>query len=262
MKHRARKRFGQNFLHDQAVIDQLIHAIHPRAGERFIEIGPGHGALTRPLLAHGVDLHVVEIDRDLAQRWSDEALTQPRLHVHTNDALKMDWAPLLAGPPPARLVGNLPYNISTPLLFRFAQLADQLHDLHLMLQKEVVDRLCAAHGNKTYGRLTVMLAPYFACERLLQIDPQAFKPAPRVQSAFVRLTPYREPPFVMHHPDGFKAVVAAAFSMRRKTLRNALRALLDAQDIQALGIDPGARPETLSPADFARLGDVVAQLQR
>ena len=259
MKHIARRRFGQNFLHDTQIIDSIIDAIDPQPGERFVEIGPGRGALTLPLLEHDIDLHAVEIDRDLAQRWGTQAKINPRFRIHCGDALKVDPSQLYPDEQRFRLVGNLPYNISTPLLFHFVSWRTRLHDLHVMLQKEVVERMCAAPGNKTYGRLTVMLAPHYAVENLLHVGSDAFSPPPKVDSAFVRLTPYAKPPFEVLDPELFKSVVAAAFSMRRKTLRNGLRAMMDADQIIACDIDPGARAETLAPAQYAQLANSLAQ---
>lgn len=262
MNHRPRRRFGQNFLHDEHIIRQLIDAIDPRDGDRFAEIGPGHGALTLPLLEHALQLHVIEIDRDLAARWQRHAQTHPGLQVHCADALKVEARDIYPDGTRFRLVGNLPYNVSTPLLFRFVQWREQLQDLHLMLQKEVVERMCAQPGNKTYGRLTVMLAPHFEIENLVHVPGAAFTPAPKVDSAFVRLVPHVTPPFALDDMQAFGDIVAAAFSMRRKTLRNGLRALLDAEHIEQCGIDAGVRAETLAPADFARLANTLAQQRR
>ena len=258
MKHTPRRRFGQNFLHDPAIIAQLAAAIAPRPADFFLEIGPGEGALTLPLLDAGAAVHAVEIDRDLAARWAARGTEYPRLQVTCADALKTDLGTLIPDGIKARLAGNLPYNISTPLLFRFVPLAARLRDLHLMLQREVVDRMCAPPGNKTYGRLTVMLAPHFRCERLLRVAAGAFRPAPRVESAFVRLTPHDSAPFAIDSTRIYAMVVAAAFSMRRKMLRTSVRAWLDDDDLAALDIDPRRRPETLAPGDYAQLANAIA----
>ena len=258
MNQRPRKRFGQNFLQDTQIIDQIIDCIDPQPGETFVEIGPGRGALTLPLLEHDIRLHAIEIDRDLAARWQQQAQRNERFSVHCADALKVSVDDILPTSVPFRLVGNLPYNVSTPLLFRFVAWRAQLCDLHLMLQKEVVERMAAPPGNKTYGRLTVMLAPYFQVESLLHVGGDAFNPSPKVDSAFVRLTPHATPPFALSDIDAFREVVAAAFSMRRKTLRNGLRALLDTDQIEGCQIDPAARAETLTPAQFAALGNALA----
>lgn len=253
MNHRPRKRFGQNFLHDTHIIEQIIDAIDPSADERMVEIGPGRGALTLPLLEHNVHLHAIEIDRDLAARWEQQSTRWPRLRVLCADALSIAPEQLFDDTATFRVVGNLPYNISTPLLFHFVEWRHRLQDLHLMLQKEVVDRMCAMPGNKTYGRLTAMLAPWFRTESLLHIGGDAFTPPPKVDSAFIRLTPHAQPPFALPDHAAYRDIVTAGFAMRRKTLRNSLRALLSAEEIEACDIDPTSRPETLAPEDFGRL---------
>jgi 16S rRNA (adenine1518-N6/adenine1519-N6)-dimethyltransferase len=247
----ARKRFGQHFLHDRSVLEHIVRELDPRPGEALLEIGPGRGALTEKLIGRTQTLDAVEIDRDLAalrQRFGSVAGFQ----LHESDALEFDLA-ALARQRGARLrvIGNLPYNISTPLLFHVAAAHEHIVDLHVMLQKEVIERIAAAPGSGEYGRLTVMLAPWFEARHLFDVGPGAFTPAPRVWSAVARLTVRREPAFVV--PRAFARTVSAAFSQRRKTLRNALRSLLDVEAIVAAGIDPGLRPETLSPAQFAAL---------
>ena len=247
----ARKRFGQHFLHDGAVIARIVDAIAPRADEPLVEIGPGHGVLTRPLLAAAGKLEAIEIDRDLAAELRAN-LVPKGLTLHEGDALRFDFAALAAQHGQRlRIVGNLPYNVSTPLLFHLLATPAAIRDLHIMLQREVIERICAAPGSDTYGRLTVMLAPWVETEHLFDVGPGAFRPPPKVWSAVARLTVRETPAFEIGPLYG--KVVAAAFSQRRKTLRNALRALLDAPTITACDIDPGARPETLSPAQFARL---------
>jgi 16S rRNA (adenine1518-N6/adenine1519-N6)-dimethyltransferase len=254
----ARKRFGQHFLHDPAVLERILAAIAPRPTDALVEIGPGHGALTDLLLAASGSLDVIEIDRDLAAALRAKHARQQQLRVHEGDALGFDFASLARERGQRlRVVGNLPYNISTPLLFRLLQSADALLDMHFMLQKEVVDRIVAAPGGKQYGRLGVMLAPRVHAMRLLDIGPGAFRPPPRVWSALVRLEVRPDPPGWATLPQ-FAAVVTAAFGQRRKTLRNALGDLLSAAQIGAAGIDPGARAETLSAADFGRLALAVA----
>ena len=249
--HRPRKRFGQHFLHDAGVVRRIVEAIAPRAGESIVEIGPGEGVLTEPLLARGAKLQVVEVDRDLAARLRERY--RDALVVHEGDALEFDFGAL---PPGTRVAGNLPYNISTPLLFHLLRAPAALRDLHVMLQKEVIDRICAQPGTGEYGRLTVMLAPWIEAEPLFDVGPGAFRPPPRVWSAVARLRVRREPAFAVD--ERFGRLVAAAFSQRRKTLRNALRALVDAAAIERCGIDPGARPETLAPAQFGALARLVA----
>jgi 16S rRNA (adenine1518-N6/adenine1519-N6)-dimethyltransferase len=248
----ARKRFGQHFLHDRSVLDHIVREIAPQPHQALLEIGPGHGALTERLMGQARTLDAIEIDRDLAaglqQRWG----AQPGFELHEADALDFDLAALAqARGARLRVIGNLPYNISTPLLFHIAAAHEHVDDLHVMLQKEVIERIVAAPGSGDYGRLTVMLAPWFEARHLFDVGPGAFTPAPRVWSAVARLTVRREPAFAL--PPAFARTVSAAFSHRRKTLRNALRSLVDVEAIVAAGIDPGVRPETLAPAQFAAL---------
>jgi 16S rRNA (adenine1518-N6/adenine1519-N6)-dimethyltransferase len=249
--HQPRKRFGQHFLHDPGVIGRIVAAIAPQPRDRMVEIGPGLGAITIPLLARLDELHAVEIDRDAITHLREITRNDPRLHIHSADVLKFSLTEIGATAP-LRLVGNLPYNISTPLLFHLIEQREHILDMHFMLQKEVVDRMAAAPGSDDYGRLTVMLAPWLKIEPLFDIGPGAFKPPPKVMSTIVRLTPLATP-LQIAEPRHFSAVVAAAFSQRRKTLRNALRALLEAEDIVAAGVDPSLRAEVLSPAQFAAL---------
>lgn len=263
--HRPRKRFGQHFLHDAGIITEIISTIAPDTKDRLVEIGPGLGALTRPLLlAHG-RVDAIEIDRDVIPRLRERCAGAGELVIHQQDVLKCDFH-RFAGPSSMqqrlRIVGNLPYNISTPLLFHLLDQADVIHDMHFMLQREVVNRICAQPGSRTYGRLTVMLARGLSAERLFAIGPGAFKPPPAVESAFLRLTPHRAPPFPLGDPALFATVVARAFGQRRKTLRNALKGLLDADAIAAAGVDPKARAETLAPADFGRLSEAAVHATR
>jgi 16S rRNA (adenine1518-N6/adenine1519-N6)-dimethyltransferase len=255
---RARRRFGQHFLHDPAVLERIVGAIAPRAGEALVEIGPGRGALTAPLLAAASTLDVIEIDRDLAGTLHAHYVGHPGLRVHLGDALAFDYAALArARGQRLRLIGNLPYNISTPLLFRLLENSDQVLDMHFMLQQEVVDRIVAAPGSKQYGRLGVMLAPRVRATRLLDIGPGAFRPPPRVWSALLRLEVLPQPPAWAAAPH-YGAVVSAAFGQRRKQLRNSLAGLLTAPQIVALGIDPSTRAEMLAPEQFGRLAGAVA----
>lgn len=251
----ARKRFGQHFLHDPAVIERIVKAIDPQPADRLVEIGPGRGALTRRLLEapHGT-LDALEIDRDLAAQLATEVGARPDFVLHQADALEMDFARLAqARGGRLRIIGNLPYNISTPLLFHLLSCPQALADLHVMLQREVAARVAAGPGDADYGRLTVMLAPWVSIERLFDLGPGAFQPPPRVWSAVVRLRVRPEPAFpVSPH---FNAVVAAAFGQRRKTLRNSLRGLISPEQIKARGIDPGARPETLAPHELNTLAE-------
>jgi 16S rRNA (adenine1518-N6/adenine1519-N6)-dimethyltransferase len=252
-----RKRFGQHFLHDPGVIGRILAALAPRPGEHLVEIGPGRGALTEALLTTaGTTFDAIEIDRDLACELAPAFAAAPAARLHVADALDFDFAGLAAERgAKLRIVGNLPYNISTPLLFRLMDAAAVITDLHLMLQKEVVARLAAAPGSRDYGRLTVMLAPHLAVQRLFDVGPGAFKPPPRVWSAVVRLTVLTEPRFAVSRH--YATVVAAAFTQRRKTLRNALAALLPAAAIEAAGVDPKARPGTLTPEEFNSLAGAL-----
>lgn len=249
----VRKRFGQHFLHDPAVIRRIIESIAPVAGERIVEIGPGRGALTWGLLERSKTLDVIEIDRDLAQAMRADPRGQGRVRVHGEDVLETDFEKLRGEGPPLRIVGNLPYNISTPVLFRLLSQRSAIADMHFMLQKEVVDRMTAASGGKEYGRLTVMLGVYAAAERLFDVGPGAFKPPPKVRSAMIRVRPTPGPRFAIGSDAALRALVTAAFSHRRKTLRNGLKSFLRESDFEFCGIDPERRPETLEPAEFGRL---------
>lgn len=254
---RARKRFGQHFLHDPGVIDRIARAVDPQPGEHLVEIGPGRGALTRRLLASpAASLDAVEIDRDLAALLASEFAGEPRFVLHEADALEFDFTALAQQRGGRlRVVGNLPYNISTSLLFHLLESVAHLRDLHVMLQREVAERIAARPGSDAYGRLTVMLAPWMRVERLFDIGPGAFQPPPRVWSTVLRLTVRERPAFdVSAH---FGRVVAAAFAQRRKTLRNSLRGLLDAAQIESCGLDPAARAETLAPEAFNRLAQML-----
>jgi 16S rRNA (adenine1518-N6/adenine1519-N6)-dimethyltransferase len=255
---RAKKRYGQHFLHDPGTIDRIVRAIAPHPGDRLVEIGPGRGAITVPLLAAAGELDVIEIDVDVLPPLRERCGGAGGLRVHRADALEFDFRALRGAGPPLRLVGNLPYNISTPLLFHFVDQLDAFSSMHFMLQKELVTRMAAVPGNKDYGRLTVMLAPHVRVEPLFDIGKGAFSPPPKVVSTFFALHPLAEPPFPIADTAAYARTVAAAFAQRRKTLRNSLSGLLDAAAIVAAGVDPGARPETLSPAQFAALADRVA----
>jgi 16S rRNA (adenine1518-N6/adenine1519-N6)-dimethyltransferase len=250
---RAKKRFGQHFLHDPAVIRRLIDAIRPAPTDTMVEIGGGPGALTIPLVEKLERLHVVEIDRELAAALPGRVAHPERLVVHEADALAFDFGSLATGPRSLRVVGNLPYNISTPLLFHLLGFGAAIKDLHVMLQREVVERMTAAPGGKDYGRLTVMLALWTRCEALFDVGPGAFSPPPRVWSTVVRLTPHSAPPFPVHDAERFARLVAHLFSMRRKTLGRSLKGRIEPEAMIGAGIDPKARPETLAPGDFARL---------
>ena len=255
---RAKKRLGQHFLHDPAVLRRLVAAIAPAPTDRMVEIGPGRGALTGLLLERLERLDVVEIDRELAASLPESVGNPGKLTVHTGDALEFDFGSLAAGPGSLRVVGNLPYNVSTPLLFHLLEFHGVIRDLHVMLQREVVERMTARPGGKDYGRLTVMLAAAARCDALFDVGPGAFQPPPRVWSTVVRITP-RQPDFPIPDRAKFAALVAHLFSMRRKTLGRALKGRLSAEQIAAADIDPMARPETLAPGDFARLATLDSQ---
>jgi 16S rRNA (adenine1518-N6/adenine1519-N6)-dimethyltransferase len=255
---RARKRLGQHFLHDPAVIRRLVDAIRPLRGDTMVEIGGGPGALTIPLCEKLDRLHVVEVDRALAAALPTRVGDARRLVVHAADALEFDFGTLATGERSLRVVGNLPYNISTPLLFHLSTFGSLIKDLHVMLQREVVERITAAPGGKDYGRLTVMLALWARAEICFDVGPGALRPPPKVWSTVVRLIPHGEPPFAVRDHARFASLVAHLFSMRRKTLGRALKGRLTPDAIAAAGIDPKARPETLAPADFARLAALDA----
>jgi 16S rRNA (adenine1518-N6/adenine1519-N6)-dimethyltransferase len=250
---RAKKRLGQHFLHDPGVIRRLVEVIRPQHDDVMVEIGGGPGALTVPLAAKLDRLHVVEVDRELAAALPARVAHPERLVVHEADALAFDFGALATGERSLRVVGNLPYNISTPLLFHLASYGTAIKDLHVMLQREVVTRITAAPGGRDYGRLTVMLALWARAEACFDVGPGAFTPPPKVWSTVVRLVPHATPPFAVRDPARFAGLVAQLFSMRRKTLGRSLKGRLTPAQIASAGIDPQARPETLAPADFARL---------
>lgn len=255
---RARKRFGQHFLHDRSIVERIVDAIDPRGDDRLVEIGPGRGVLTQALLNRKVRLDAVEIDRDLVELLRTTYPPESGLTLHSGDALEFDFAALSAlRGAPLRVIGNLPYNVSTPLLFHLLTTPRAFSDFHVMLQKEVIDRMAAGPGDDDYGRLTVMLAPWTRVEKLFDVGPGAFQPPPRVWSAVARVTVRPEPAFEL--APTFASVVSAAFSQRRKTLRNSLRNWVEAAEIEACGIDPGARAETIAPEGFAALARVAKQ---
>ena len=274
MKHVAKKRFGQNFLTDQSIIASLVDAINPQENQIIVEIGPGLGALTKPLLSKITQLHVVEIDRDIVSwmqaEYAKPAYAKNELIIHNVDALKFDFASLTQLPSPLalgesgqqskklRVTGNLPYNISTPILFHLLENLPTIIDMHFMLQKEVVERMVAVHSTPAYGRLSVMLQYYLRMEYLFTVPPEAFDPAPKVESAFVRCVPHATLPFVAKNTALFAKIVLQAFSQRRKTLRNTLKGLLDDAGFAKLGIDPQLRAENLSVAQFVTIANYLA----
>jgi 16S rRNA (adenine1518-N6/adenine1519-N6)-dimethyltransferase len=257
MAHIARKRFGQNFLHDQSVIAHIIACLGTKSDEHWVEIGPGQGALTEPLLQAGVYLDVVELDRDLVALLKKKFADRENLEIHSADALKFDFSSLIKDGERLRIVGNLPYNISTPLMFHLLNSAPCIEDMHFMLQKEVVDRICAEPGNKQYGRLSVMMRYYCETEHLFDVPPESFDPAPKVTSSIVRLTPHRRPPVQVDSRDNLNRIVTQAFSQRRKTLRNSLKNLISDSDLELLSIDSKLRAENLTLQDFAKLSNLL-----
>lgn len=257
--HRARKRFGQNFLHDRHWIERIAKAVNATEGDDIVEIGPGQAALTRELIAGAGKVRAVEIDRDLAA-WLKETFPES-LSLIEADALTLDWTQV-AKNDNLRVVGNLPYNISSPLLFKLLEAADHVKDQHFMLQKEVVDRMVAQHGSKTYGRLSVMLQWRYRMQKLFDVPPGAFNPPPKVMSSVVRMIPKAKEEVPSVDFELFSSVVANAFSQRRKTIRNALSALLLAEEIAACDVDPGARAEALPLDAFVRLTQKAEALGR
>ncbi|GGH93416.1 16S rRNA (adenine(1518)-N(6)/adenine(1519)-N(6))-dimethyltransferase [Pseudomonas fluvialis] len=257
-QHRARKRFGQNFLHDAGVIHRILRAIHAREDDRLLEIGPGQGALTEGLLASGAQLDVIELDLDLIPILQARFGDNPRFRLNQGDALKFDFARLQAAPGSLRVVGNLPYNISTPLIFHLLDNAALIRDMHFMLQKEVVERLAAEPGSGDWGRLSIMVQYHCRVEYLFNVGPGAFNPAPKVDSAIVRLVPHAQLPHPARDHRLLERVVREAFNQRRKTLRNTLKGLLDSEAIAAAGVDGSLRPEQLDLAAFVRLADQLA----
>ncbi len=250
-----RKQWGQHFLHDPTIIHHLINTIAPLPGQHLIEIGPGQGALTLPLLQQGVQLDVIELDPDLAEQLQQLTLVYPSLTVHHADALKFDFRKLVTPYSSVRVVGNLPYNISTPLLFHLLDVADLIQEMVFMLQKEVVERMVALPATSQYGRLSVMLQYRCQMEKQFNVSPRAFYPPPKVDSTVVRLLPHAIPPVTIEDFALFSQLVTQAFSQRRKTLRNSLRGLLDAVQIEQLGIDTRRRSETLTLVEFALLAN-------
>ena len=258
-RHIARKRFGQNFLIDRQIIGEIVRAISPQYDDFVVEIGPGLGALTEPLLDRIGHLHVIEIDRDIVARLRRQHSSE-RLTIHEGDVLGFDFDALaLKAKKKMRIVGNLPYNISTPLLFHLASSANHVHDMHFMLQKEVVERLVAEPGTADYGRLSVMMQYRFMMDRLLDVPPDSFDPAPQVDSAVIRLIPLPPGELTVRNEELFSAIVAAAFGQRRKMLRNTLKGFVNETVYMKLEILPTARAEELTVADYVRLTNAIAR---
>ncbi|MFP3977128.1 16S rRNA (adenine(1518)-N(6)/adenine(1519)-N(6))-dimethyltransferase RsmA [Marinobacter sp. KMM 10035] len=254
--HQARKRFGQNFLHDPGVIERIVRAIHPKPDDAIVEIGPGLGAITEEILAVNPKLQVVELDHDLIPVLRTKFFNYPEFRIHEADALKFDFNQLV-DEKPLRIIGNLPYNISTPLIFHLLAQSGVVQDMHFMLQKEVVQRMGAVPGDNNYGRLGIMTQYFCKVQPLFEVGPGAFRPAPKVDSAIVRLVPHKELPHPAKDLVTLQAVVRTAFNARRKTLRKALAGMVTVEQLQALGINDGLRPENLSLADFVSIADLL-----
>jgi 16S rRNA (adenine1518-N6/adenine1519-N6)-dimethyltransferase len=258
--HRARKRFGQNFLHDPNIIARIVRAAAPRPDQTLIEIGPGQGAITAPLLDAVPQLTAIEIDRDLAAALRNRFVDKPGFRLIEQDVLKVNFAELAHGEPGSlRILGNLPYNISTPLLFHLLDYREHISDMLFMLQLEVVDRMAALPGSSDYGRLSVMMQYHCKVEKLFTVPAGAFTPQPKVESAIVKLTPWRPLPHPARNPDTLARVVRTAFSQRRKTLRNTVKTLLPPDQLDVLGLDLNLRPENVGLRDYVRISDLVDQ---
>ncbi len=259
-QHKARKRFGQNFLIDHGVIREIVRSVHPHKDDVMVEIGPGKGAITE-LLADACDnLNVIELDRDLVPWLKVKFEKHPNFQLFQADALQFDFAQLLKNDRPLRIVGNLPYNISTPLIFHLLGYANKVRDMHFMLQKEVVKRMAAQPGESAYGRLGIMVQYYCAVEDLFDVPPTSFDPAPKVDSAIVRLTPYAQLPYVATHIKTLETLVNVAFQQRRKTLRNSLKQLLTGEQMENLTLDLSLRPEEISLREYVAMSNVLGEI--
>jgi 16S rRNA (adenine1518-N6/adenine1519-N6)-dimethyltransferase len=255
LTHRPRKSLGQHFLRNPRIIQRILESVQPTPAQHLVEIGPGLGAITRPLAEQAGCLDVVELDPDIIPHLRGLCAGAGEVRIHNTDALVFDFAQLHQEEPPLRIIGNLPYYISTPLLFHLLKFIAHIDDMHFMLQKEVVERMAAGPNQAAYGRLSVMLQYRCGVEPLFNVNPRAFTPSPKVESTFVRLIPHDHPPARVVDEARFAGLVRQAFSQRRKTLRNSLRPMLDEQEIMAAGIDPGMRAENLGIAEFAVLSN-------
>jgi len=255
--HQAKKRFGQNFLHDESIISKIVDAIDPEPGENLVEIGPGLGALTEPVIERAGDISVVELDRDLAHRLRHHPFLAPHLTIFEEDALQFNFAKLASAEKPLRIFGNLPYNISTPLIFHLLTFKEKVKDMHFMLQKEVVERMASGENCKAFGRLSIMTQ--YQCQVLpvMEIGPEAFNPAPKVDSAIVRLIPHKEIKNPVKDIKALNTVCLTAFGQRRKTIRNSFKKLISAEQLTSLDIDPSLRPENLSLNNFIKLANFI-----
>ena len=253
MKHIAKKKFGQNFLKDAAIIHSIIQSINPLLNDLLIEIGPGLGALTKPLLEKTNRLLAIELDRDIVS-WMENEYSKKNITIFNEDVLNFNFNQF---DQKIRIVGNLPYNISTPILFKCIDNILNIKDLHFMLQKEVVDRMIAIPSSPEYGRLSVMLQYYFAMEHLVDVPKESFEPEPKVESSFVRLIPYEQYPFIANNIEQFARIVKEAFSQRRKTIRNTLKSFISENDFEKIGINPRLRAENLSVSDFVKISNYL-----
>ncbi|WP_052417206.1 16S rRNA (adenine(1518)-N(6)/adenine(1519)-N(6))-dimethyltransferase RsmA [Cellvibrio mixtus] len=259
-QHKARKRFGQNFLIDHGIIRDIVRSVHPHKDDVIVEIGPGKGAITQ-LLADACDnLNVIELDRDLVPWLKVKFEKHPNFQLFQADALQFDFAQLIKNEKPLRIVGNLPYNISTPLIFHLLSYANKVQDMHFMLQKEVVKRMAAQAGESAYGRLGIMVQYYCAVEDLFDVPPTSFDPAPKVDSAIVRLVPYAQLPHVANNVKTLETLVNVAFQQRRKTLRNSLKQLLTAEQMEKLPVDLSLRPEEISLPEYVAMSNLLGEL--
>lgn len=256
--HRARKRFGQNFLNDQLVIDKIVAAINPQPNDLLVEIGPGLGAITEPVAQMVNQLNVVELDRDLAERLENHPEIADKLTIYQADALKFDFSQLVQTDKKMKVFGNLPYNISTPLLFHLFEFAEHIESMHFMLQKEVVNRMVAAPGSKAFGRLTIMTQYYCQAMPVIEVPPDSFDPPPKVDSSVIRLLPKPAEKRTAKDIKLLNRVCLEAFNQRRKTLRNCMKNIIPVEAIEQLGIDPTLRPESLTLANFVDLANYLA----
>ena len=257
--HQAKKRFGQNFLNNDAVITSIVDVINPIAGENLVEIGPGLGALTEPVVERTDALTVVELDRDLAHRLRHHPFLASKLTICEHDALKFDFSQLIVDERPLRVFGNLPYNISTPLIFHLLSHKESIKDMHFMLQKEVVERMAAGPGSKAYGRLSIMTQYQCQVIPVMEIGPEHFTPPPKVDSAIVKLIPHKEFKHPVKDLKKLNEVCLAAFNQRRKTIRNSFKKLISAEELESIGINPTLRPENLSVTDYINVANFLSE---
>ncbi len=254
-----RKRFGQHFLHDQNILHKMVDYIAPQEGEHLVEIGPGQGALTQHLLPLASHLDIIEIDRDLVPLLEQQYADYPQLHIYNQDVLQFDWPSLVKDEKKLRVIGNLPYNISTPLLFRLFNHANIIQDMFFLLQKEVVDRLCANVGSSHYGRLSIMAQYYCHNEMLFTVGPEVFNPPPKVDSAYIHMQPREQPEVIATDIEQLRKVVTEAFSHRRKTLHNALKRVIDSVELKKIGINPMLRPQEISVAEYVKISNLLVK---